>query len=100
MPEFIGGNPAIVRILFEGCLTNPDISIVETHSGNKKNYRPAGANTENTGNVYTKQFRIYNQGKATTIKFKIVYNKRDNWADIRISWFNLMELKLLLKQTS
>ncbi len=95
MPEFISGNPDTVKILFEGMVTNPRFSVVQEHDGEGQDYQPAGGKSINSGMVHTKRFRIWYDGKPTAINFKIIYNKRDDWSDIRISWFNLMELKTL-----
>jgi hypothetical protein len=81
IPEYISGRPFSVQILLENLLES---------SGAIKLIKDGAA----TGSLrYTRDYRVYINGKKTAAKVRFTYNKREDWADITISYYDLMELK-------
>ena len=83
MPEYISGRPFLVQILIENLLeASGTIKLI--HDGSKSGSK-----------IYTRKYRIYVKGKKTNATVKFTYNMRDDWADISISYWNLMDLKFV-----
>jgi len=83
MPDFISGKPFTIKTLIENLMENAGI-IKLKHDGGI-----TGAL------VYIREYQVYVKGKRTNIVIKFIYNKRDDWADISISQYNLTNLKFV-----
>ena len=81
MPEYISGNPMMVKVLLENMLEDAGI-IRLMHDGGIEGSQ-----------IYTRKYGIFLRGKDTHATMKFIYNKRDNWADISISEYNLLNIK-------
>lgn len=85
MPEYISGRPISVQTLIENMLVNAGII---------KLVKDGGA----TGSLrFTRDYKVYHKGKPTDIKIRFTYNKRDNWADMAITYEDLTELRMIQK---
>ena len=83
MPEYISGRPFMVKVLFENLLEDAGV-IKLIHDGGK------------TGALrYTREYRIYVKGEKTDSIVKFTYNKREDWVDITMNYFSLMNLKFV-----
>ena len=82
MPEYISGRPFLVQILIENMLEASG-TIKLRHDGSKSGSL-----------IYTREYEIYINGKPTSSFIKFLYNQRDDWADVSITYWNLMNLKL------
>jgi len=82
MPEYVTGRPWMVTLLFENLMESHGI-IKLIHDGNA------------TGSpVYTRKYEIYIKGKETGCHVKFIYNRRNNWSEITMTYSDLMGLKL------
>ncbi len=82
MPEYISGRPLMAKILIENMMADAGI-IKLIHDGSKEGSQ-----------IYTRKYKIFLRGRDTGDTMKFIYNKRDDWADISMSEFNLLDLKL------
>lgn len=83
MPEYISGRPFMVQVLLENLLENAGVIKLEHDGGITGALR------------YTREYRIYVKGKKTESRVKFNYNKREDWADITINYYSLMNLKFV-----
>jgi hypothetical protein len=83
VPEYISGRPISMQVLIENMLID---------AGVIKLVKDGGA----TGSLrFTRDYKVYHKGKATDIRIRFTYNKRDNWADMAITYEHLTELKAI-----
>lgn len=83
MPEYINGRPLPMQTLIENTLRMAGI-IKLIHDGSKTDSK-----------IFTREYRVYMKGNKTNAIVKFVYNRRDNWADMIITYESLTELRTL-----
>jgi len=81
MPEYISGKPLMAKVVLENMLVDSGVLRL-IHDGSKEGSQ-----------VYTRKYQIFLRGQNTGCTIKFIYNKRDNWADISMSEFSLLDLK-------
>ena len=81
MPEYVSGRPLMAKVLVENMMADAGI-IKLIHDGSKEGSQ-----------IYTRKYKIFFRGRDTGNTMKFIYNKRDDWADISISEYNLVDLK-------
>jgi len=82
MPDYISGKPLMAKILIENMMVDAGI-IRLIHDGSTVGSQ-----------IYTRKYKIFLRGKDTGATMKFIYNKRDDWADISMSEFNILDLKV------
>ena len=82
MPEYISGKPLMAKILIENMMEDAGI-IRLIHDGSIEGSQ-----------IYTRKYKIFLRGRDTGCTMKFIYNKRDDWTDISMSEYNLLDLKV------
>ena len=82
MPDYISGKPLMAKVLIENMMVDAGI-IRLIHDGSIVGSQ-----------IYTRKYKVFLRGKDTGVTMKFIYNKRDDWADISMSEFNILDLKV------
>lgn len=85
MPKYMSGEPDMAQLLIENLMAHAGL-IRLIHDGSQEGSK-----------VYKREYRIFIDNKPTAITFKFMYNLRDDWADISISEYKLLDLKFVEK---